>query len=138
MTEPVLEFHHLGVACADLDKEEAIWAALGFLREAPDFEDENQGVRGRFLVGPGPRLELLADLEGRRTVAGFVERGVRFYHHGFYVDDIDSAIAAQRAKGAKLLRPPMSAIAFDGRMGAFLAVARGVMIELIESGRPKT
>ena len=127
-----LEFHHLGVACANIETEAAIWAPLGFVQESPDFEDLNQGVRGRFLVGPGPRLELLADLEGRRTVAGFVERGVRFYHHGFLVADLDAAIAERRAQGAKLLRAPLPAIAFEGRPVAFLAVARGVMIELIQ------
>jgi methylmalonyl-CoA/ethylmalonyl-CoA epimerase len=128
-----LTFHHLGLACADLDREARKWRALGYADEGAVFEDAAQGIRGLFLTGPGPRLELLADLEGRRTVAGFVERGVSIYHQGFLTPDLDASLESFRSLGAKVLRPPTPAVAFAGRPIAFLAMDRVTIIELIQS-----
>jgi methylmalonyl-CoA/ethylmalonyl-CoA epimerase len=57
-----LEFHHIGVACKDIESETKISMNLGYEIEGEDFIDPVQGVSGRFLVGGGPRLELLAPL----------------------------------------------------------------------------
>jgi len=62
-----LLFHHLGVACRNLDVEEAVWVPLGYTREGDDFEDPRQQIRGRFLTGPGPRLGPCADGRGDRA-----------------------------------------------------------------------
>jgi methylmalonyl-CoA/ethylmalonyl-CoA epimerase len=34
-----LRFHHLGVACRDLDLEERAWTPMGYQRERADFRD---------------------------------------------------------------------------------------------------
>lgn len=128
-----LEFHHLGVACKDLDAETRKAEALGYTVEAPDFVDMNQGVRGRFLIGGGPRLELLCDLEDRRTVAGYIERGIRIYHQGYLVRNFSEALSHFRGRGAKMLRPPLPAIAFNNKEVVFLAIDRSTMIELIDN-----
>lgn len=52
-------FHHVGVACRDLDAEAGPWLSIGYAAEGVDFEDQIQQVRGRFLVGVGPRLRTL-------------------------------------------------------------------------------
>ena len=69
------KFHHLGVACLDLDKESKPWVTLGYRPEAPDFEDTIQQVRGRFLIGAGPRLELLVATTPTSPVTAALARG---------------------------------------------------------------
>lgn len=125
------EFHHLGVACADLDREADVFTRLGYVREGAPFEDERQGIRGQFMTGPGPRVELLQDLPGSRTVAGFVERGVRYYHQGFYVDDFDAEVEALKARRAKALGPAQPSAYFGARI-VFLALSPHIIVELIE------
>jgi hypothetical protein len=57
-----LSFHHIGVACKDLGMETDKLKILGYAREGDDFIDPIQGVKGRFLSGQMPRLELLVPL----------------------------------------------------------------------------
>ena len=59
MTTKPLRFHHVGVACEDIEVESARWLVLGYVRDGEPFEDPRQGVRGVFLAGQSPRLELL-------------------------------------------------------------------------------
>lgn len=128
-----LAFHHLGVACRDLDREAAGYAPLGYRAEGPDFEDPIQGVRGRFLVGGGPRLELLVDLAEHRTIAPFLEAGVKVYHQAFEAPDFDRAWALLTGEHrARVARGPAPAVAFGGRRVAFAFLRNRALVELIE------
>ena len=87
------KFHHLGLACTDLDREGRVWLNLGYRNEGPDFDDPIQKVRGRFLAGPGPRLELLAPLSADSPITSIIQRGVKIYHHAFEAPAFNEAIA---------------------------------------------
>lgn len=126
-------FHHIGVACRDLDVEARYWLMLGYRVESPDFEDEVQRVRGRFLIGPGPRLELLVGTTPDSPVAGMVKRRVKMYHQAFETPDLDKAIAMLEESGARLTAPAAEAVAFGGRRIAFLFLPNGNILELIEA-----
>ncbi|MGF1468342.1 MAG: VOC family protein [Sandaracinaceae bacterium] len=129
-----LRFHHLGVACRDLDREAAGWSPLGYRLAGEAFEDPAQGVRGCFLEGPGPRLELLMDLPGSDTVAGWLARGTKIYHQAFEAAAFEPALAALRSRcGARLARAPRPAVAFGGRRVAFLWLDNRALVELIEA-----
>lgn len=127
-----LNFHHLGIACKDLDKESRAYECLGYKRILSDFEDETQGVRGRFLSGPGPRLELLVDLDGSSTVQPWLDRGVTVYHQAFETPCLNSAINYFTSLRARVTVHPVSAVAFGGRRIAFLMLPNMQLIELIE------
>lgn len=127
-----LSFHHLGVACEDLDKEARAYAQLGYEQLLPDFEDETQGVRGRFMSGPGPCVELLVDLDGSTTVKPWLDRGVKIYHQAFETPHLNDAITYFTSQRARVSVPPVSAVAFDGRPIAFLLLPNMQLIELIQ------
>jgi methylmalonyl-CoA/ethylmalonyl-CoA epimerase len=127
-----LVFHHLGVACRDLDVEEQAWTPLGYSRERSDFEDPRQQIRGRFLVGPGPRLELLVGTPGSTVLDPWLGRGIKIYHQAFEVPSVGGAIEAFVADGARVVVEPVPAVAFDGRDIAFLMLRNGSLIEVIE------
>ena len=61
-----LNFHHLGIATRNIDIEYNQWMRFGYRKETEVFKDINQGVKGIFLVGTGPRLELLEPLENSK------------------------------------------------------------------------
>jgi len=127
-----LHFHHLGVACRDLHRELEGWLALGYRTEGEAFSDPLQKVQGRFLTGPGPRLELLSPTTPDSPVHGFLERGTKLYHHGFEVAAFEAVLAALQRRGARVTAAPAPAVAFGGRRVAFLMTPTLNLIEIIE------
>jgi len=128
-----VEFHHLGVACTDLDAEEAAFAPLGYERERDDFTDPLQGIQGRFLVGGGPRLELLVALPGSNVLASWLARGTKVYHQAYQVPNLGESTALLHARRARTVSEPKPAVAFDGRQVTFLVLPNLLLIELIEA-----
>lgn len=129
------DFHHFGIACKDLDREQAQYELLGYEPEGADFSDAVQGIRGRFLVGGGPRLELLVALPGSTVLDPWLQAGHRIYQQAFEVDDLAEAIEFLEGKGARTVVEPVPAVAFEGRQIAFLMQRNMAMIELIEAPR---
>lgn len=126
-----LEFHHVGYACRNLDSETEKLALLGYEREAEDFDDPKQKVRGRFLSGPGPKLELLVQYDGAVVLEPWLSKGIKMYHLAYEVDNLRSEIDRFCANGAKLIMPPTPAVAFDEREICFLLLPTMLLVELI-------
>ena len=134
MTTPdSLDFHHIGVACEAIASELSTWAALGYRLEGPPFVDHEQGIRGQFLVGGGPRVELLEPVDESSTLTPWLKRRTKFYHLGYLTPTFDAAMAALVGGGATMVRPPVASAYFKGRI-AFLMLPNLVLIELIDGG----
>ena len=132
---PSLRFHHTGIACSDLAAQELGYAKLGYVREGDIFEDPVQRIRGLFLIGPGPRLELVMPTAPDSPVAGWIARGVHFYHLAYEVlgtleTEIERLCTTARAR---VTSAPMPAVAFGGRRIVFLYFPNKMLIELIET-----
>jgi methylmalonyl-CoA/ethylmalonyl-CoA epimerase len=126
-------FHHLGIACASLETDLNAFAALGYQTESEIFTDPTQGVRGVFLTGAGPRLELLEPIPGSRTLTRLLERGVKCYHHAYEVSAFEDTLERLRRARAQVVGPPTPAVAFDGRRIAFLVLPNTWIVELIDA-----
>ena len=133
MTE--INFHHLGIACVELDREQRVWASMGYTPEGPDFSDPIQRVNGRFLGGPGPRLELLVAHPGSNVLDPWLVGGSRPYHQAFEVPDLAISLGEFAQQGARTVVEPVPAVAFDGRLIAFVIARNLALIELIELPR---
>lgn len=129
---PSFTFHHLGVACQSLDDDAPAWQALGYAYETPVFVDEAQGIRGQFLTGGGPRLELLESYGDSSTLAPWLKRRVKIYHSGYLVPDLEKAIEALEARGATLARAPLMSTFFKAPI-AFMMLPNMALVELIAS-----
>jgi methylmalonyl-CoA/ethylmalonyl-CoA epimerase len=130
---PGFRFHHLGLACRDLERELGTWLRLGYRPDGEAFVDPVQKVRGQFITGLGPRLELLAPAGPGSPVEGVLERGGNLYHQGFEALDFDAALAALREAGVRMIHGPSPAVAFGGRRIAFLMTPTLNLIEIIEA-----
>jgi methylmalonyl-CoA/ethylmalonyl-CoA epimerase len=129
--EGTLRFHHIGVACRDFESEEKNFAAFGYRPESSDVFDPIQGVHIRFLVGGGPRLELLRNHAEPGVLTPWLQKGVRLYHLAYETPDIAAVSRQLTAAGAKEVGAPVPAVAFDGRLVSFHLLANLTMIELI-------
>lgn len=130
---PTLSFHHFGIACGDLERETRAYALLGYHPEGQDFEDPAQGVRGRFLVGGGPRLECLVPLPGSVVLEPWLAAGSRIYHQAFVTADLDASQRALCSGGGRTVVAPVPATAFGGRRICFVMLRTMSLVELIQS-----
>jgi methylmalonyl-CoA/ethylmalonyl-CoA epimerase len=141
LLEPVrdsLVFHHVGIACRDLDAEEEAFSVLGYVREGAEFYDPIQGVYGRFLVGGGPRLEILRNREEPGVLSNWLKKGIRFYHLAYETELFDECSAAFAADGAKCVVAPVPAVAFGGRTISFYLMRNLTLVELIDRVQPSS
>lgn len=132
---PDFRFHHLGLACRSVDAELRVWLALGYEIEGEPFEDPIQKIRGVFVVGGGPRLELLEPMGPGSPLEGFLARGVKLYHQAFEAAVFDTALSSLSEVGGKLVAGPAPAVAFGGRRIAFVMLPGMNLVEIIEAGR---
>jgi methylmalonyl-CoA/ethylmalonyl-CoA epimerase len=127
-----LTFHHVGVACASIAKEVPTYERLGYSREGPVHRDTTQKIEALFLVGAGPRLELVKPLGPDSPAATWIRRGARLYHLAYEVDDLPGALEAMRETArAKVLVEPVAAVAFEGRSVAFVMMPNLLLVELV-------
>jgi methylmalonyl-CoA/ethylmalonyl-CoA epimerase len=126
-----LRFHHVGVACRDVEAESKLLSALGYRIEGEDFFDPVQGVSGRFMAGGGPRLELLTSLEQQGVLTPWLKTNIKLYHLAYETDEIEAGISELRQRGAKVLVRPVKAVAFEQRLISFVMLPNLLLVELI-------
>jgi len=126
-------FHHIGVACRDMEKEAEALKLLGYEMEGERFTDPLQKIHGCFLIGVGPRVELLAPVDDTSPVVSWLNKDVKMYHQAYEVESMERALARLTAQRAVVVSRPKPAIAFGGRKVAFLMLPNRLLIELIES-----
>jgi methylmalonyl-CoA/ethylmalonyl-CoA epimerase len=129
---PGAKFHHIGIACRSFNLEQRQLEFLGYKQESPDVHDAAQRVHVRFLVGGGPRLELVRGDGRPGPLSSWLKSGFKMYHMAYEVDCIEEAIERLVGGGAKLLMSPVPASAFAGRRIAFVMLPNMILVEIIE------
>ena len=125
---------HIGVAVSDLDAAAELYRQSFDMAEQHRETVEEQGVEAiLFEVGEG-HVELIAPLGPETGVGRYIEKNGPGLHHVAYAcDDIDSALAAVRESGLRLIdEEPRRGI--RGSRVAFLhpKSTGGVLTELVE------
>ena len=127
----LLKFHHVGVISSDLDREVEQFAALGYHPEGEQFVDTTQGVRGLFLAGQFPRLELLSPLATQGVLEPWIRSKAKLYHLAYQTPDLSRAIAELCRCGAKVVVNPVAAAAYGDNPIAFVMLPNMLLVELI-------
>jgi methylmalonyl-CoA/ethylmalonyl-CoA epimerase len=129
-----LRFHHIGMACDNLDKETKHLISLGYQVEDNDFTDPIQGIHGRFLSGQFPRLELLVPATSEESVlTPYLNNKIKMYHLAYETSELEQSIQHLVSHRAKIIVKPIPAVAFQGRHIAFLMLPNMLLIELINT-----
>lgn len=132
-----MRFHHVGMACRNIAAELPELALIGYGLEGPQYQDPIQQVLIQFIVGGGPRLELIQPANPQSPVNGVLKRGSKFYHLAYEVDFLEMEIDKFKSKKFFPIAPPAPAVAFEMRRIVFLASETFTLIELIESANAK-
>ena len=126
------KFHHLGFATKSINQEVSTFENLGYTLEGDYFEDSDQGIRGVFMIGAGPRIELLENISGCNTLTPWIEKGVQIYHQAYFVQDIEKTVLQSRLDGNYVVVKPIESIAFEGRRISFVIMKNRMLLEFIE------
>ena len=107
----VTSIDHISYAVTDIDKTVETWSKLYGITPWTYRENGGTDVKGRpwkirmafAYVGP-MEVELVQCLEGRIFQSKFLDKwGEGIHHIGFFVDDVDTEVAALTKDGANLL-----------------------------------
>ncbi len=130
--ENELRFHHIGIACRDIEATKSFYLAQGYMA-SETVDDPLQDVHICFLEKPGmPRLELLAPIDEKSPVVHTLETsGVTPYHICYEVDDITEAISKLKSQHFVLLKKPVPACAIGGKTACFLYSKNVGLVELV-------
>jgi len=137
---PQGNFHHIGFVVASIqtcvqefvDSLQAEWDGVIFY-------DPNQGVRVTFLRGKrpaNPTLELVEPASENSPVIPFLKRGGGLHHLCYEVTSLEDQLALSRAQGALLVKPPLPAVAFEGRRIAWVYTKNKLLLEYLERPGP--
>ncbi len=132
------QIDHVGIAVRDLDATVEEYSAAFGIEPVHRERVEDQGVEEALFAVGTSYIQLLGATGPDTPVGKFLERrGEGMHHVGYRVDDLKAVLAALRAAGVPLIdqRPR------PGSRGTMVAFAhpkgfRGVLVELVEEGRP--
>jgi methylmalonyl-CoA/ethylmalonyl-CoA epimerase len=130
---------HVGIAVPDFDAAVELYRATFGLELVHEEVNEEHGVHEGMLRAPGDRgtgaaVQLLAPLGPTSTIAKFLDRsGPGLQQLAYRVTDIESAMAALRAAGVRLLYDtPRRGTAGSRINFVHPKDAGGVLVELVQ------
>ena len=132
----IMTIDHVGIVVGSLERAAAYYTSTFGLRLVRErIVDPLQDVELQFLEDDGgTRLELIHPLTENSPVARALKQGGGLNHICYRVEDLESSIQAMVANGAKVVREPLPAVAFDGRRVTFLYTRERELIEFVEAG----
>lgn len=128
---------HVGIVVGSLETATAYYTSTFGLRLVRGrIVDSLQDVELQFLEDDaGARLELIHPLSQDSPAARALKHGGGLNHICYRVADLESSVRALVVTGAKVVREPLPAVAFDGRRVTFLYTRERELIEFVEAGR---
>jgi len=139
VTPSLSTFHHIGFVVASIQTSVAGFQdALQAEWDGTIFHDPNQAVRVTFLCGKhagNPRFELVEPAGENSPVTPFLKRGGGLHHLCYEIDNLENQLALSRDQGGIVVRPPLPAVAFEGRRIAWVYTKNKLLLEYLE--RPK-
>lgn len=129
-----LEFHHVGTLVEDMELAVQNYTNIFGKESASDIiRVESQQVDVCFIkVGSSSYIELVAPYTQESKVFNMLKKRVTYYHVGYKVDNIESAVAKLETQDFKAMEYFFSE-AFEGKRCIFLFSPEAHLFELIEA-----
>ena len=126
---------HVGVVVESLEASATYYIRhFGLRRVSGPIVDALQDVELQFLEDDrGQRIELVRPVSARSPVARALAAGGGVNHICYQVADLAAAMESLVGDGAKTVRQPLPAVAFNGRRVAFLYTRQRELVELVEA-----
>lgn len=132
-----LKLHHVGFVVSSIqDCAESFAQGLGASWDGKITFDPIQKVRVTFFEGRSatdPLIELVEPGEPESPVSRFLKHGGGLHHLCYEVNDLESHLEFCKSSGTIILRPPVPAVAFDGRRIAWAMTKKKLLLEFLEA-----
>ncbi|WP_028892271.1 MULTISPECIES: methylmalonyl-CoA epimerase [Tenacibaculum] len=128
------KIEHIGIAVKDLEKSNALFAALFGESHYKIEEVASEGVKTSFFKSGPNKIELLEATNPDSPISKFIEKkGEGIHHIAFAVDNIKEEIKRLKSEGFTILNETPKKGA-DNKLVAFLhpKSTNGVLIELCQ------
>ena len=130
MNKHQLKFHHLGIACRNIEICLAFIKKSMNVKEYTDilFDEHQNAYVCLVILENGSKIELISG----EVVESIIKKGIFYYHTCYLVADIIIAIEFLKKEcNAILVSPPKPGKLYDNKLAAFLYTPIG-LIELLE------
>jgi methylmalonyl-CoA/ethylmalonyl-CoA epimerase len=131
----ILNIDHIGIAVADVDASNALFARLLGRAHYKTESVDSEGVITSFFQVNQTKIELVAATRPDSTIAKYIEkRGAGMHHIALEVDDIRAEMARLVSEGFELLNETPKKGA-DSKLICFLhpKTTNGVLVELCQT-----
>jgi methylmalonyl-CoA/ethylmalonyl-CoA epimerase len=131
--------HHIGFVVSSIQNEvDAFAISIGASWNGRTFHDPLQKVKITFLrteCKEDALIELVEPVGTDSPVLHFLERGGGLHHLCYEVTDLHNHLSKMRAMGAVIVKPPLSAVAFEGRRISWVVTRQRLLLEFLERNR---
>ena len=131
-----LKYHHLGIACNDIDATAKHYQDIGYVKGDIVY-DPLQNIKICFLDHSDmPRIELLSPVDENSPIVEILKKnGTTPYHICYSVGDIDKTIKELKKQRFLVVSSAKPACAISNQRVAFLYNKETGLIELVETPR---
>jgi methylmalonyl-CoA/ethylmalonyl-CoA epimerase len=128
--------HHVGFVVASISQVGPKFAdSLGAQWNGEIIHDPLQGARVAFLRPAGPEtsaIELVEPDGEESRLQSFLRRGGGLHHLCYEVDSLDAQLVQSRSVGGVVVRKPLPAAAFGGRLIGWVFTREKLLLEYLE------
>ncbi|PYV70089.1 MAG: methylmalonyl-CoA epimerase [Acidobacteria bacterium] len=129
-------FHHVGFAVASIEKLAQNFArSLGAHWDRAIIHDPLQEARVTFLYSGDesqPAVELVEPTGEASPLHNFLSRGGGLHHICYEVDSLRDQLRKSRTAGCLVVKNPLPAAAFGGRLIAWVYTPEKLLVEYLE------
>ena len=131
-----IRLHHVGYVVRSIKEVADRFAqSVAASWDQKIFQDPLQDAKVAFLAGiiqEFPLVELVEPVSEGSPVANFLKRGGGLHHLCYEVESLDKQLEFSRTIGGKIVRPPLPAVAFDGRRIAWVYTKDRLLLEYLD------
>lgn len=132
-----IRLHHVGYVVQSINEVAHRFAqSVAASWDQKIFQDPLQDAKVTFLasiVQEFPLVELVEPVSEGSPVANFLKRGGGLHHLCYEVESLDKQLQFSRTIGGKIVRPPLPAVAFDGRRIAWVYTKDRLLLEYLDA-----
>jgi methylmalonyl-CoA/ethylmalonyl-CoA epimerase len=134
---PGLRLHHIGLVVREIEEFRAFCVdVLQYRERTPMIHDPVQTAFVQFFSIPDSDhyIELVAPDSDTSRLREASRKGLPLNHLCYSCENIVAMVSNLHASGCIVMQAPVPAVAFDGRLIAWLVTPIGLLIELVERG----
>jgi methylmalonyl-CoA/ethylmalonyl-CoA epimerase len=129
--------HHVGFVVSSIETVADRFArSIGAIWDGKIIHDPLQVVRVSFLRGRGcafTQVELVEPAGADSPVERFLQRGGGLHHLCYEVGNLEEQLAFSRSVGGVVVRRPLPAVAFGGRLIAWVLTRDKLLLEFLQA-----